>query len=330
VRRWYLIPVSEEGRNAATKYRPGPPIAGSFEEAFRVAFPSLDSLYRSFRTDGLLVAALVRGGTLETYLHIPLSQRPEFAIAGRHEQCDLRLEDDESVSLRHIAIAAARQGLDEIRIRVVDLQSGSGLRTEDGSTCEALIAEGPLFVYVGKYQLFFLPTGSLAATPWGKTALETWGGFPERVYLDRRIPARPWSGLHRIGADSRDRTIVTHVVAPPEPLSRRRLPGDAGARIATLQLVSAEGKSVFPIHSGDVARGILIGRYERCDLGVPDATLSRVHVLILEHDGGVWAVDTASTLGIHQGQERARQLRLGEATTFNLTKAIRLDWTAGR
>jgi hypothetical protein len=95
-------------------------------------------------------------------------------------------------------------------------------------------------------------------------------------------------------------------------------------------LVSAEGKSVFPIHSGDVARGILIGRYERCDLGVPDATLSRVHVLILEHDGGVWAVDTASTLGIHQGQERARQLRLGEATTFNLTKAIRLDWTAGR
>jgi hypothetical protein len=320
--------LSDERRNIGTLFSPGPPASHDFEQTFSRVFPALDPIYRSFRDDGVLIAAAVDGGALDAYLHISVSQRPEFAIGGRHEQCDLILGRDESVSLRHLAFAAARRGIDEVRIRVIDLQTGSGLRTEQGDACEALIAEGPLFVSVGKYQLFLLPTGSLAPTPWGQSAAETWNGFPERVYLDRRVRQRNHTADHVRVADAGERSIPTLILPPPEPLGRRRLPGDAGERIGTIELVAAGSAGRFPIHAREATRGFLIGRYERCELGVPDASLSRVHALIIEHDGKLWVVDTASTNGLRVGRERTRQVSLGEKTSIVLTPSITMNWTA--
>lgn len=294
--------MAEERRNTGTIFLPGGSKAASFPAAFARAFPQIDSVYRSLRGDGVLIAAVTDGAFLDSYLHIPVSQRPEFAIIGRHDQCDLVLSRDESVSLRHLAVVSARRGADEIRIRVLDLQTGSGLQTESGEPCEALDAEGPLFVSVGKYQLLFLPTGSLAPIPWGDTAAEAWASFPERIYLDKRIRPRDATERRRAVAAVARRSIMTHIVEPPQPL-RRRLPGDAGERMGTLKIEGEDGCSSFPIHTREATRGFLVGRYERCDLGVSAASLSRVHALLVEHNGELWIVDTASTNGLWADHE---------------------------
>jgi hypothetical protein len=318
--------VSADERNVGTVYRPGVAPHRSFKEAFSRVFPQLDSVYRSLRTDGVLIAAVIHGCELDRYLHIPVSVQPEFAIAGRHDQSDLRLTHDASVALRHVAFAVARQGIDEIRIRVVDLQTGSGLRTEEGNVFEALIAEGPLFISVGEYQLFLLPTGALSRILWGTSAEDTWSAFPERVYLDRRIAPLGGSGLYPLVSHGPDRHTITRIVAPPEPLSKRRLPGDLGERIGRLEVAVGQQKSGFTIHARDVKRGILIGRYERCSLGVPNESLSRVHALIIEHGGKIWVVDTASTYGIFLDGERVRQIPLSPKNRIELAASISLTW----
>jgi hypothetical protein len=320
--------MPEERRNAGTIFRPDVSTSSlAFPAAFARAFPKLDSVYRSFRGDGVLIAAIVEGAILDTYLHVPVSQRPEFAIIGRHDQCDLVLERDQSVSLRHLAVASARRGADEVRIRVFDLQTGSGLRTESGDPCEALEAEGPLFVSVGEYKLFFLPTGSLAPALWGDSAAEAWASFPERIYLDKRIRPRDSTERRPVGAVAR-RSIMTHIVEPPQPLGRRRLPGDVGERIGVLE-IEAEGVcGAFPVHAREATRGILVGRYDRCDLGVSDVSLSRVHALLIDHDTELWIVDTASTNGVCDVQEqRIRQKTLGDGATLRLTPSIELRWS---
>jgi Inner membrane component of T3SS, cytoplasmic domain len=320
--------MPEEPRNTGTIFRPDATASSlAFPAAFARAFPKLDSVYRGFRSDGVLMAAIVEGAVLDTYLHVPVSQRPEFAIIGRHDQCDLVLERDQSVSLRHLAVASARRGADEVRIRVLDLQTGSGLRTESGEPCEALDAEGPLFVSVGEYKLFCFPTGSLARGLWGDSAAEAWASFPERIYLDKRIRPRDRTERRPMATVAR-RSIITHIVESPQPLGRRRLPGDVGERIGALEIEAEGGRGVFPVHAREATRGILVGRYERCDLGVSDASLSRVHALLIDHDSELWIVDTASTNGIWDEQEeRIRQKTLGAGAMLRLTTSIELRWS---
>jgi hypothetical protein len=317
-----------ERRNTGTIFRPDTSTSAlAFPAAFARAFPKLDPVYRGFRGDGVLIAAVVEGAILDTYLHVPVSQQPEFAIIGRHDQCDLVLERDQSVSLRHLAVASARRGADEARIRVLDLQTGSGLRTESGEPCEALDAEGPLFVSVGEYKLFFFPTGSLAPASWGDSAAEAWASFPERIYLDKRIRPRERTERRPVAPVAR-RSIMTHIVESPQPLGRRRLPGDAGARIGALELEAEGSCGVFPVHAREATRGILVGRYERCDLGVSDTSLSRVHALLIDHEGELWIVDTASTNGISdEHEQRIRQTPLSDGATLRLTPSIELRWS---
>jgi hypothetical protein len=319
--------MNGRGRNKSTVYTPGRRGQVSFASSFEAAFLEIDRLVRSFPQDGVLVAAVMEPGVVDKYLHIPVAERPEFATVGRHDQCDLVLSGDEGVSLRHIVIAAARHGLDEVRIRVIDLQTGSGLLTEDGRPCEALLAEGPVFVHMGAYQLFILPTGTLAQYGWGRSAQEAWSAVPERVYLNHSIRSQDPMEGPSIPAPSR-RMSRTLLLPPAEPLGRRPAPGDPGAQVGILEVASANRAKAFPVHVRDMRRGILIGRYPRCDIGVPDAGLSRVHLLILEHEHQWWAVDTGSSNGVHQADRRVRQLVLGHAATFSVGHEIELRWKA--
>ena len=65
-------------------------------------------------------------------------------------------------------------------------------------------------------------------------------------------------------------------------------------------------------------RGILLGRYSRCDVAhlLGEHSISRAHALLLEVEGDVWLFDTASTEGTYARRlgERAREIR-----------AVRLD-----
>jgi hypothetical protein len=309
-------------------------VAVAVEDVFKRVFLALDPLYRSFPGDGLLVAAVFGGYVIESYLHVALPplerERPEFVVLGRHSQCDLRLASDSSISLRHLVISACRQG-GELRVRLSDLGTETGITTEDGQRCEGLAAEGAAFVTVGAYQLFLLPTGALAPIAWGGTAEEAWAGIPDRVYADRRssrshTPARRVQLVEPVDR----RAIATQIIDPPTALRERR--PDAGARgpmIGTLTLETVYAREVYEVHDVDLARGVLIGRYDRCAFGSADERLSRVHLLLVRDGAGVWAVDTASSNGTTNGVTgRIRQLALGEAAELSLGRAITLTWGA--
>ena len=94
-----------------------------------------------------------------------------------------------------------------------------------------------------------------------------------------------------------------------------------------LKIEAEDGCSSFPIHTREATRGFLVGRYERCDLGVSAASLSRVHALLVEHDGELWIVDTASTNGLWAEQEQIRQRKLNQSATLRLTTSVKLHWS---
>ena len=80
-----------------------------------------------------------------------------------------------------------------------------------------------------------------------------------------------------------------------------------------------------------VARGVLLGRYERCD-GSEGAVLaspaiSRVHALVIELAGKLYVVDAGSTNGVWRGHQRVPLARLSTGETVALSGTVAtLEW----
>jgi hypothetical protein len=296
----------------------------SFAEVFAAIFPGLAELHASFRKDGVLAVAVWRGEELADYVHIVLAGDPQFALVGRHQRCDLSVSRDPALSLRH-AVIAARVASGELRLRFLDLLSGSGLVTEDGHRCEALAADGAMFVRLGDYHLFLLPTGTLSPLAWAATAADTWRMIPERIYRDNRVAARlPGAGRGgRVALPS----VATRLLEPPGALRPYR--PEAGARgtpVADIELRTSSGSERYTLHEADLERGMLLGRYDRCQLGVADDRMSRIHLLIVRNGEDVWAVDTASTNGTTVAGRSVRSVRLDERTRLVLGREVSLRW----
>jgi hypothetical protein len=317
-----------EARRKGTLFIPGAGLEPvDFPVVFRSVFAELAPLHASFSRDGLLAVAVWNGGILADYVHVPLAGEPEFVVVGRHDRCDLSLHNDPTLSLRHAMVSACAAG-GEMRIRFLDLQSGLGFHTEDGQRCEALSADGAMFVRMGSYHLFLLPTGSLAPLAWCATAEETWKTIPERVYRDHRVaPRHPAAAMALPSEPTRPQTIITRIVEPPGMLRPLRpAPGARGSRVARIELASSTGQERFSLHEADLERGILVGRYERCQLGASDDKMSRVHLLIIRDGAVTWAIDTASTNGTKVSGEPIRRAPLTSGTRLELGKQITLRW----
>ncbi len=267
-------------------------------------------------------------------------------IVGRHGSCDLFLDGDGALSLRHLVVVvdpmsswdepgAGGPGSWEVRYRLIDLRTATGFRDEGGRQLEAATVEGPAFVYVGRYALFCFPTGDTDA--WPEDAPSAIQAMPERLYTDERDaePDRWRRGRHARDAwaegsnvvdpaeprSSPGRsTIVTSVTGP----SRARVDnlGDSEDLIGTLEVQSRLGHDAVRVGAGGAARGILLGRYSRCDTaGATSLSLekiSRVHLLVVRIGDDLWAIDTASTNGIAFGgaEVRVHRLQPGEALSL--------------
>ena len=310
----------------------------SFQDVFCRVFPELDALMSGLPGDGLLMVAVFAGQTIEAHLHVPLvtadgneaSADLEFVTIGRHTSCDLTLECDEAVSLRHlvVGIRSVRSG---VRLRLCDLGTGVGLRIEDGFACEALASEGAAFVSVGDYQLILLPTGRLAPLPWSAPAAHAWAGIPERVYFDWRTSSRAgkYPAPVRLLPSPDNRSITTQIVDPPMQLRHiRPPPGTRGPRIGSVLLTASGLRERYEVHAADLERGLLIGRYERCAFGAEDERLSRVHLMLLRDGEHIWAIDTASSNGTSAAGTPLRQLRLAPRAELDLANAVLFRWTA--
>jgi len=277
-------------------------------------------------------------------------------IVGRHGQCDLFLEGDGALSLRHLVVVvdpmtawdgpAAGPGWD-VRYRLIDLRTSGGFRDEAGRQLEAATVEGPAFVFIGRYALYCFPTGATDA--WPEDAKAAIAALPERLYSDERDaePDRWRRGRHaNKGRDQwaegskvedvepfpgsfsdRRSSVITRVTSVSGP-SRARVdelvPSDE--LLGTLEVQSRLGNDEVRVGVGGADRGLLLGRYSRCDTaGATSLSLekiSRVHLLVVRVGDDLWAIDTASTNGVASGGTGVRVHRLQAGDELSLADGV--------
>ncbi len=79
-----------------------------------------------------------------------------------------------------------------------------------------------------------------------------------------------------------------------------------------------------------IQRGILIGRYERCNLGPThfhfSYDVSRVHLLLLEDEGRYFAIDTASSCGTTCDGKPFTTMELTQTTRMVLADSLSVTW----
>lgn len=292
-------PISRSPWRADLRHEP-------FAAVFRARFAEIRAAHRAHPEEGVLIAAVDGTGFLDAHAHLRLPRGgTSHLILGRHDRCDVVLPRDPGVSLRHLLLRATRAHTGQVHLRAIDLRSRVGLLSEEGRPCAAIVSRGPLFLQVGSYLLFLLPTGP-RERPWADDADATWAGFAPR---DQEI------------------------LPPPQPLKSRDAPAAGSLRLAALSLQSpvrrpGELTSTHAVWSCQLERGILIGRDDRCSHGTGDeGNLSRVHLVLLSVDDEVWAIDTASTNGsrLEHGAQ-FRQLRLAGDACLLLADALALRW----
>jgi hypothetical protein len=274
---------------------------------FRRHFPALKAAWDAAREEGVLIAAVDRGGLFDAHAHLRLPQSGiAHLIVGRHERCDFVLSRDGDVSLRHVLVRATRAAGGHMHLRAIDLRSRVGFATEDGRRCEAVGSRGPLFLKIASYTVFLFPTGP-GTRPWADDAETTWRSFSPRAQ---------------------------EVLPPPQPLKSRSAPSANAVKLATITITSTSAQagdltSTHAVWSDQLERGILVGRDDRCSHGgAEEGNLSRVHLVLLSVDDEVWAIDTASTNGtrIHNGQHFRQMLLSGEVRLV-LADSLQLRWS---
>ena len=323
-----------------------------FAELFKLAWPDLRRMLASFGQPGIAVVAVdaIRqrvAGTLALALRVG---RANAAVIGRHGHCDLYLHADPQLALRHLVLIAHPQAASgEVTYRLLDLRTRTAFADESGKRLEALTASGPTFVKVGSYALFLLPTGPDDVGPWPERADDAWACVPERVYVQeaeaepdrwarrrsKLTPARsglaPGTGVDPFG----QRESVTLVRTQPGP-SRATVTNVEGeeATMGTLTLRAAGRSEAMKVGAAAARTGVLVGRYERCDTHgatvLAHHGISRVHVLIVEIEGALYAIDTGSTNGIYEprhGDAAVRVAALGGGAELVLGDDLaRMEW----
>lgn len=301
----------------------------SFRAAFTAHYEAIRRECTEFAQAGLAIIAIdiIQNSLAGSVCMAAKIDMPNAAIVGRHGMADLYLDGDLGLSLRHLAIITSPlvSSHDEVRFRIVDLRTETAFADEHGKPFEALMAEGPLFVRCGQYALFVIPTGD--PTMWPDSAEDGWECIPERVYLngaaaepDRwqrlargRVKAR--AAVEEDGPRQKKRDAVTMVHSMAGPVrARTRLVAPGEEPIGTLRISSKAGVQTIALGAQAAGQGVLLGRYERCDIdGVNVLTeqgISRVHLLIIDIDGRLYAIDTASTHGTWLGDEDEREVRV--------------------
>jgi hypothetical protein len=105
--------------------------------------------------------------------------------------------------------------------------------------------------------------------------------------------------------------------------------------VATVAVGSGANWEDVPVCRAELERGVLVGRYDRCDLMASTTwvsqEISRVHLLLLADGADVLAIDTGSTNGCTMEGMAFDVRRLGECADMTLASTLAVRWrVAGR
>jgi len=236
----------------------------------------------------------------------------DFMVVGRHTLCDVVLEGNPSVALRHMLLRATCLDDGCPRLSVLDLCSHEGFDLADGSRHRSMNVIGAVGLRVGAHVLIALPSGESLPK-----------ALPEPVQVHPyRQPARAFG-----------QTMVS-LLAPPVSIEDSRALGGPGNYAVTLQ--GQRGHATTFVTGLDLARGLLVGRAPKCVGGlhhVLTAGISRVHLLVLpgREPFECVAYDLASTQGVYQSGQRLRRVKLpaaGSQLRLGTAGFVDLFWRA--
>lgn len=316
-------------------------IGRSFETLFLLNYEPIRRLGSAFAQPGLAVVAVdsFTARLAGSVCVAAKAAKPNVITIGRHSMCDLCLEGDPSLSLRHLAVVVepmsewARHGGD-LRFRVIDLRTQLAFEDEDGRKLEGVVAEGPIFLRCGSFALLFLLTGD--ETDWPQDGEEAWSFIPPRVYLDETVAAperhnrkprarTPRRGLPVDAANTAgaERASVTRVQRTGAAWRLQAdLVREGEPALGTLHIRTKGGSQSITIGPHAAGEGILLGRYERCDASdatvLTDPNISRVHLLLLMVGKSVYAADVASTNGTWRAEAVVRKQAFASGTQHDV------------
>ena len=268
------------------------------------------------------LAFVADGERLEAMWIAASEELARAAIIGRHSRATLALpRDHASAALRHLALIVRLEQARPVA-RLLDLQTEVGFADPLGRRFEAIRTDGPTFFSAGGAVLMLFPTGpSLRML---EDADASWAAIPPRRWFESR------SNRHRTGGPppsaGQQETLVRAEHGPRGCRSRLCRHTEIPVGIAT---VSAGGEETHVRISGRALdEGFLIGRYDRCEVGGPEAdeSLSRVHLLVIREGRKVIAIDTASTNGTYSGEDRVHLIELQERTRLDLGGVLEFTW----
>jgi hypothetical protein len=273
-----------------------------------------------------------------------LASKPDIvstAVIGRHTQADLRLAGDPTLSLRHLALLVypLLSGRTEARYRLLDLRTAVGFVDERGKRLRAIEANGPAFVGCGRYTVLFFPTVE-EDEPWPEDPEEAWDRIPDRLYLDEveteersqeweRAHDRAWE-VDALPSLKEPPTLVHHLAGPE--MAVQELVDEGETPLGEINISSSRGETTVVLGQSAARSGILLGRSRRCDAGrvLADRSISRVHLLIIEIAGSLFAIDTASYNGLWDDQEQERATLLEVEHPLSLGEAAKVVWRSSQ
>ncbi|CAN5912536.1 hypothetical protein BH11MYX4_BH11MYX4_48700 [soil metagenome] len=266
-----------------------------------------------------------------------------YAVIGRHGSCDVVLDDERAVSLRHVLVRAAALDDGFPVLSVMDLQTSAGFELSDGTRQRSIAATGALVFRIGTHSIVALPSSGRIDETLPVPVVERGELAPHRVVPTRlkeaprpELMGPPPSRITLLPESvdlSRRRSVV-----PREPMVADRA-GAAPERVAgedyEIILEKPGQRAGVRLSAADLDHGVLIGRSEKCVdaslLALLGGTISRVHVLLIREKGSCHLYDVASLVGTFANGARVRFLPLpddGASAHLASRGGVTLHWRA--
>ncbi|MGF1511536.1 MAG: FHA domain-containing protein [Myxococcota bacterium] len=225
-------------------------------------------------------------------------------VLGRHLECGLRVGPlHRDVSLRHLAILIrpdpqpSSDRNPDIVSRVIDLHTKSGFCVPDGRHLSSLEGRGLLTLGLSDLFVALIPTG------WGPSrqsleSLRSKYGFEERK-------------SHCFDATRQQTHSSRATLSWVDPM-------DHACKVrGELRVFDGLRTRSFEVNESQLAGGLLIGRYDRCELQSSELQyLSRVHNLLITDGDDILLVDCASTCGTFSEGRPVRTLQVENGSAW--------------